>query len=456
MTRIIAGRSGLAGGIALAIVTTAAGAQYMSGAPRKSAAPVRPTMAGQTLIGWLLAAYRESIGKEKQWIFGFFESASGGTTSFKLRHYALTFLAGLCTVSFGPAVAQVPVPSNATVYASGLTRPRGLAFGPDGALYVAEAGTGGTVSTGAACTQVIAPVGPYTGGATAQISKIQNGTKSVVASGFPSAANAVGDILGVADLTFLDGELYALLAGGGCSHGNPTLPNGIVRVDLNNGSWRYITNLSLVLKQQPPAYNSFNDYEPDGSPYSLVSENGDLFAVEPNHAQIFRVTKAGAAHLTYDFSLPFADVTPTTIAFREGNLYVGNLGIFPARLQTERITTLSRDVFFIDTTPGLATKASDLGKLRLAGSRAGFTSIVNIKFGPDGLLYVLEFSAANGYPMPGAGKVVRLNSKGAIEEIVTGLTVPTAMIFGPDHALYISNAGGAAAGAGQILRVATY
>src|SRR3982750_3866924 len=39
------------------------------------------------------------------------------------------------------------------VFATGLNNPRGLKFGPDGNLYVAEAGIGGTDST--ECTQVI-------------------------------------------------------------------------------------------------------------------------------------------------------------------------------------------------------------------------------------------------------------------------------------------------------------
>lgn len=44
-------------------------------------------------------------------------------------------------VSGGQMLAQLP--ANETVYASGLEGPRGLAFGPDGTLYVAEAGLGG-------------------------------------------------------------------------------------------------------------------------------------------------------------------------------------------------------------------------------------------------------------------------------------------------------------------------
>ena len=39
-----------------------------------------------------------------------------------------------------------------TVFATGLNNPRGLTFGPDGNLYVAEAGLGGTNSTVGQCT----------------------------------------------------------------------------------------------------------------------------------------------------------------------------------------------------------------------------------------------------------------------------------------------------------------
>jgi hypothetical protein len=86
-------------------------------------------------------------------------------------------------------------------------------------------------------------------------------------------------------------------------------------------------------------------------------------------------------------------------------------------------------------------------------SKAGFTTVVAVDFGPvDGLLYVLELSDGAGFPTPGLGKVVRVLHSGAIEDVVTNLSVPAGMIFGPDHRLYVSNWGAAPAGAGQILR----
>jgi hypothetical protein len=78
------------------------------------------------------------------------------------------------------------LPANAVLYASGLEGPRGLAFGPDGTLYVAEAGLGG--SNSGTCTQVIPPIGPYKGGLTARISKVDTkGNVTTLTSGLPSA-----------------------------------------------------------------------------------------------------------------------------------------------------------------------------------------------------------------------------------------------------------------------------
>lgn len=82
----------------------------------------------------------------------------------------ILILALLAAVSItGRAIAQTPY----TVVASGLEGPRGLTFGPDGNLYVAEAGLGGPNTTDGSCQQVPSPVGPYHGGPTARISMIR-------------------------------------------------------------------------------------------------------------------------------------------------------------------------------------------------------------------------------------------------------------------------------------------
>jgi hypothetical protein len=264
-----------------------------------------------------------------------------------------------------------------------------------------------------------------------------------------------GDIIGVADVAFLKGKLYALIGGGGCSHGNPNLPNGIVKVDLDTGKWIYITDLSSFYMEYPAAYTDAADFEPDGVPYSMIAHDGRLFAVEPNHGVITATTSDGATSKVIDLSLSEGHIVPTSIAVNNGNLYVGNLGQFPVSSQWERITTLSRDLGFHDTTPGLATTPADAKRFRIAASRAGFTTVVSVKFGPDGLLYALELSdTPGGFPNPGDGKVVRLNADGSIETVVTGLSLPGGMAFGPDNARYVSDAGDLGPGMGQILRFA--
>src|ERR1700722_14985735 len=130
-------------------------------------------------------------------------------------------LAGVIALAFAPALlAQTSAP---TVFARGFNNPRGLKFGPDGNLYVAEGGAGGTLSTVGTCTQVPSPVGPYTGGYTGRISKVaSDGTVTTVSDNLPSSQTSVSQgslVSGVGDVAFLGGKLDALLAGAGCSHG---------------------------------------------------------------------------------------------------------------------------------------------------------------------------------------------------------------------------------------------
>jgi hypothetical protein len=351
-------------------------------------------------------------------------------------------------------VAEGGASSNVTVLATGLEGPRGLRFGPDGYLYVAEAGTGGSTSTKGQCTQVIPPVGPYTGGSTARISRIDSsGHRITVASGLPSSQNAMGDILGVADVAFLNGELYAVLAGGGCSHGNASVPNAIVRVNTKTGAWDVVSNLSAFLQAHPAMYENPPDFEPDGTFYGMIAHRDRLYTVEPNHGQVFSVGPNGDTREEVDISKAQAHIVPTAIAAKDGDFFVGNLGLFPITLNTSKILTLSRECPTRVDVPGLACDWN-WRKLNVVGSRAGFATIVAVDFGPDGLLYALELSPAAGFPTPGAGKVVRLNWNGEIEDVATGLSVPTGMTFGPDGYLYVSNFGAAPPGAGQIVRIA--
>jgi glucose/arabinose dehydrogenase len=113
--------------------------------------------------------------------------------------------------------------------------------------------------------------------------------------------------------------------------------------------------------------------------------------------------------------------------------------------------TVSRFDFLRGFVPGLD---DDSCEFNIVHSKAGFTTVVGLAFGPDGLLYVLELSAQAGDPAPGAEKVVRIKRSGEIEEVATGLIVPTAMTLGPDGKLYVSNLGAVpGAGAGQILQI---
>jgi hypothetical protein len=325
-----------------------------------------------------------------------------------------------------------------SVFASGLNNPRGLKFGPDGNLYVAEGGTGGTNSTVGQCEQVVAPVGPYTGGYTARISKITpTGRRTTVVDGLPSSQTspAIGsEVSGVADVAFVGHRLYALLAGAGCSHGIPDVPNAVIRVH-RDGSWRVVANLSRFLQNHPVANPEAEDFEPDGTWWSMQAVDGRLFAVEPNHGELDRINPfTHRVRRVVDVSASQGHIVPTALAVRHGHFYLGNLGTFPVVPGSEKVLRLTQS-----------------GQLRVAVD--GLTTVLGLVF-RHGSLYVLETSTVAGNPTPGTGALVRVSPSGQQTTVVSGLTFPTGLTVGPDGALYVSAFGfGFPPGAGQILRI---
>jgi hypothetical protein len=355
-----------------------------------------------------------------------------------------------------------------SVFASGFNNPRGLTFGPDRNLYVAEGGLGGTHSSALdACPQAHGAAAPYLGSTNdpvrgGRISKVTpGGVVSTVVSGLPSSQTspALGGLVsGVSSVAFVGHTLYGLLAGAGCSHGVPTVPNGVFRVG-PGGTWSLIANLSAFLATHPPAAPDDEDFEPDGTWFSMTSFGGALYPMDSNHGELDRVTPNGSISPVLDISSVVGHVVPTAITTNgkgkghghhrgrgwnnhrgHAPFYIGNLGVFgppDGTTPNEHIYKLS---------PG--------GSLKVHAS--GLEQVLGLAF-LRGKLYALESSTTPGGPTPGTGAIVRIRNGAPAETIASGLIFPTGMTAGPDGALYVSEQGfGFPAGQGRVVRVTVH
>jgi hypothetical protein len=357
-----------------------------------------------------------------------------------------------------PAIAHGSATAVATVFANGLVNPRGLKFGPDGKLYVAEGGfpvkddpndpqITAKAGQGGPCSAGSHGPGDYVGTRTgSRISRIdKHGNVETYVDGLPSS-QASGLASGVADVAFIDDTLYAILAGAGCSHGVPSIPNGVIRVNPDR-QWAFVADLSYFQASHPvanPTDAVNGDFEPDGTWYSMIAIGDDLYAIEPNHGELDRINRLGEISRVADISLSQGHVVPTVLANNGNVFYVSNLGGFdPDDVNNQSIYRV---------TPG--------GNVNVIAT--GFSKVLGIAIDHHNRTYLLEnsYSLSDPGPEQATGRLIRVSPNGEQEVLLDGssgmLNLPTGMTLGPDEALYISNVGfgpPAFLKAGQIVRV---
>ena len=158
----------------------------------------------------------------------------------------------------------------------------------------------------------------------------------------------------------------------GCSHG-ASIPNAVIRVNPDR-SWTIIADLGAYQQAHPvanPTDPITGDFEPDGTWYSMIALRGDLYAVEPNHGEMDKITPDGKIKRVIDISASQGHVVPTSVA-DHGVFYVSNLGQFdPDQLNTQ-------SVFHITPSRQLKVVATGLSK------------VLGLAFDGRNRLYVLE------------------------------------------------------------------
>jgi len=355
----------------------------------------------------------------------------------RLPFAILAYMAALLLVP-NLAIAQVatPVGGMGTVVASALTNPRGITWGPDGAMYVALAGSGGsTAATEQAPTSQI--LGPFMGGSTGAVARIDGGCPVAVVTGLPSTVDAMGEVLGAEDVAFLNGDMYVAADGGGPVHGNPDSPAGIFKAD-GNGGFTLVADLSQWLRDNPVATQP-PDYDPDADGYRMVADDaaGVLWVLEPNSGGLLTVAPDGTVKRVADLS--DGHPVPSAIAMgSDGNLYIGNLTAVPFANGAAKVIMVTPDGTVSDVWTGL-------------------TTVTGLAQGSDGSWYALELSTDNLDAPPflnfGSGKIVKMTGPDSSEDVVTGLMLPIDLQIGTDGAFYVSMpAIGANNGEGAIMR----
>jgi hypothetical protein len=368
-------------------------------------------------------------------------------TQLELRGGALPLVASLAAAAWLASFLVVPASAvesaatpHFTVIARGLDNPRGMTFGPEGALYVAEGGRGGP-----ACTSVILFGAPMCYGPSGAVTRVAHDVQQRVATGLGSFAHLDGTFaFGVSDVA-VKGVDNSYVTVGGCFGFISAAEGkcgGLFRLR-PDGTSQLVADLNAYEVQNNP--DGLHPGESD--PYDVLTLRGERVVADAAANDVLRVGPTGQVSLLAVFKqrlvpdptsagalVPMDSVPDALAVGPDGALYVGELTGFPFPIGGARIYRL---------VPGQTPQIF----------ADGFTNIIDMAFDIDGSLLVLEIAKNSLLSNDHTGALVRLNRDGSRTTLISeGLSYPTAVAV-HDEALYLTNCG-TCAGTGQVLRFA--
>jgi hypothetical protein len=275
------------------------------------------------------------------------------------------------------------------------------------------------------------------------VSRLWRGEQERLATGLPSYASPAGEATGPHDISLLGrGAAYVTIGVGFEGQPRSALPGvgeqfGWLAHVRASGRWRPIVDIAAHETATNPDGGIV-----DTNPYGLLAEPGRRVVADAAANALLRVAPNGTVSTMAVFAArpnptpigpPFMESVPTAVAVGpDGAYYVGELTGVPF---ASGLANIYRVV--PGQTPTVAW--------------SGFTTVIDIAFGRDGSLYVLEHSTGPVFfVLP--GRLLKVTPDGTRTTVIDGLTRPGSVAVGPDGALYVSHRS-ISIGTGEVLRI---
>lgn len=379
--------------------------------------------------------------------------------------------AGLALISAAPASAHHPRGVDVDVIATGLDNPRHVAVGSDG-VYVAEAGRGDPTGTSKSCFD--SAEGFACTGATGAITRVDRRGQRRIVRGLasfappPGSENAGNSAIGPHGIFADGGDVYF-------TNGGPTGPTRDGKIVLRDptlvseepvsalygklfglrrsGRVRQIADIWRFERDQNPDAAEGNPLI-DSNAVDVYADQGRFYVADAGGNSVLRVGRFGGIQPVAIFpnqskpnpfpppaAVPMQAVPTGVVKGPDGALYVSQLTGFPFPVGEAQ-------VFRLDPRTGEPAPYTK-------GDTA-FTNAMDLAFGKDGTLYVLEIDHDSLLGPSREGALYAVPRRGRVPQRIDlpagTLTEPGGLAVGRRGELYISNRS-REAGAGEVLRI---